>query len=1245
MPRTKCYNVVSLLAFCAAFARLAAAAVPDRIIGPIDVTQIRTVAGNSDRLALPQFDRGAVDPAMPMNYMMLVVQPSAAQQAELNQLLADQQNPSSPLYRQWLTPEDFGNRFGLSPSDHSKVVAWLTSQGFTVNQSGRARNWIAFSGTAGQVSRALHTGIHRFQVNGETHYANTADPSVPEALAGVIGGFIGLSDFHPRPLIGQVSPEYNSGGSHYLAPQDWATIYDVSPLYSAGFNGAGQTIAVVGESDVPVTDIRSFRTRFGLPANDPKMVLYGGADPGTNSTQIEGDLDLEWAGAIAPNATIYYIYGADAFTAMVYAIDLNTAPVITVSYGGCEIGWRLSYWRAIAQQANAQGITILNSSGDSGAAGCDPQDYLPYAAAGRMVDFPAVLPEVTGVGGTQFVEGTGTYWATVNSANYGSALSYIPEAAWNESSASGLLASGGGASVLYAKPVWQTGPGVPNDNARDVPDVAFSAAGHDGYFVTYNGASYIVSGTSASSPSMAGLVAVLNQYQVSKGVQAQAGLGNINPQLYRLAQTAPTAFHDVTAGNNVVNCAQGSPDCLTGSFGYPTGAGYDMATGLGSVDAYNLVTQWNTQTAPVNVSLYLNTVKTTLNDTVGMTATVTAAAPGAATPTGTVAFSVNGIALGTSTLRTVSGQQEADLFFPAYLIGGSGTYTLVAQYSGNTAFSGGGVTRSIQITLPTAAAAIVSSGPDTVWPAAPDAQGLSWSTTLSLREAAGISALVTGFSIDGAAQPLAQYFPSPAVPASSTVTTTVVQRNLATPSTHTFGFTGTDVNGNTWSRQITVNYLALPPGSVSIVTATPLVVARNPDADPSCQWSIQLNVDEAGGNVGLEETNLIVGGVDWSSRITALFGTPRLAPWAGLQGTICLGGAVATPASETIQLITSGLTQELTVSLVDPAANPTELSVTPASATMISASGSAPPLAVFAIDPGDPKATWTASVFPANRTTAWLGASQFSGTGPTQVALTASGVGFEPGVYRATLAIQSANAVPQSVSIPIMFVLGDDSSGAGIAGIANPAAYSASVSPGMVVAVYGANLANTTDSATASPLQYSLDGVTAAVNGIAAPVVYVSPTQINIQIPYEAGAGPAVLGIDNNGQITGFQFAIAASAPGIYADAGGNLSPTPTVAQGGTTTLYVNGAGDVAGLIRTGYAPPSSTAANYTPLLPVSVTVGGAPAFLQSVGLMPNQFGVTQVKFTLPASVAAGVQPVVVTVGGVSSPPVNVTVQ
>jgi uncharacterized protein (TIGR03437 family) len=300
--------------------------------------------------------------------------------------------------------------------------------------------------------------------------------------------------------------------------------------------------------------------------------------------------------------------------------------------------------------------------------------------------------------------------------------------------------------------------------------------------------------------------------------------------------------------------------------------------------------------------------------------------------------------------------------------------------------------------------------------------------------------------------------------------------------------------------------------------------------------------------------------------------------------------------------------------------------------------------ATLAIDLADPTATWTASVFPANRTTAWLGASQFSGTGSAQVALTANGAGFEPGAYRANLVIQSSSAVPQTVNVPIMFVLGSNPSGAAVTIIASPATYSAVVSPGMVIAVFGANLANTTDTATGNSLPYSLDGVTAAVNGIATPVAYVSPTQVNIQIPYEAGAGPAVLGINNNGQIAGFQFPISSAAPGIFADASGNLSPTPIVAQGGTMSLQMVGAGQVSNSIPTGYAPTTS-ASTYKPLLPVSVTVGGVPAFIQSMGLAPNQFGVTQVTFTLPTSVAPGVQQVVATVGGVSSPAVNITVK
>jgi uncharacterized protein (TIGR03437 family) len=471
---------------------------------------------------------------------------------------------------------------------------------------------------------------------------------------------------------------------------------------------------------------------------------------------------------------------------------------------------------------------------------------------------------------------------------------------------------------------------------------------------------------------------------------------------------------------------------------------------------------------------------------------------------------------------------------------------------------------------------------------------------------------------------------------------TIVFRNLATPVTRTFGFTGVDAGGHTWSRQIAVNYLALPPDSGPVVSATPLIVAQNPAADPSCQWSVQLNIDEAGGNAGLVESGLMVGGVDWSSRIPAIFGTERLASWNGLLGTLCLGDIVP-PATETIQIETSGLTQEVVVSLAGPAANPTRLSTAPASVAMVAASASQPAQATLALNLADTTAPWTLSVFPANRTTAWLGVSQFSGTGPAQLDLTASGAGFKPGAYRATLVIQSASAVPQSIAVPIMFVLGGNTSGVSIDGVANPATYSTAASPGMVVAIFGTGLASATSTASGTPLPYSLGGVSAAVNGIAAPLAYVSPTQVDIQIPYEVGAGPAVLGIDNNGEIAGFQFQISASAPGIFADAAGYLVSTPAVPAGGTATLLLAGAGEVSNLMRTAYSPSSAT--SNSPLLPLSVTVGGEPVFLQTVGLAPLQFGVTQVKFTLPASVPAGVQPVVVTVGGVSSPPVNVTVQ
>jgi uncharacterized protein (TIGR03437 family) len=1235
---TRLWTAVLCLTFLSLLSSFANAAPPDRITRPVDPARTQTIPGHLRSAAQPQFDAGPADPAMVIEDMVVLIKPSAAEQTDLERMLVDQQNPASPLFRQWLTPQQFGERFGLSASDEAKLTRWLTSAGFTVMRHSRARNWIAFRGTAGQVAQSLGTPIHRFQVNGQVHFANTRDPAVPEALSDVVGGFLGLNDFHLQPFVRVVpDPDFNSGASHFLAPADYATIYDIVPLYSAGIDGTGQSIAVVGESEVNLSDIDAFRSRYGLPANDPKLIPYTGTSPGFNGAELEGDLDLEWAGAIAPGAAIYYVYGPDAIEAIVAAVEMNVAPVISVSYGDCEVDFAAPFYRSIAQQANAQGITILNAAGDSGAAGCDSQGAEPFATRGEMVDFPAVLPEVTGVGGTEFVEGSGSYWGS-NSTNLGSALSYIPESAWNETSGAGLAAGGGGASLFYAQPGWQAAPGVPPDSARHVPDVALSAALHDGYVITYEGLNVAVGGTSAPTPSLAGVIALLNHYQISQGFQSQSGMGNINPQLYRMFQSVPAAFHDVTVGNNVIPCAQGSPDCATGSFGYAAATGYDMATGLGSIDANLLVTQWNTQKAGVTVVLEAE-AQATVNDMVTATVTVFGRPGGpGGNPTGPVSFSIGGFALGSGTL---SSDGTAIVKFPLYQLG-VGTFTLAAVYSGDSVFSGASATTQIQVTLPANGSAIVISGPNTVFAEPPDAAGLSWQTNIRLSETAGVPALITGFSIDGATQPLASYFPSTAIPANGTVQAAVVFRNLATPVTRTFAITGTDAAGKSWTRQLSVVYYPEPTYVDFNLTATPLEVTQNPAADPSCQWAAQIHVDEAGGYES-SVTGLLAGSTDLSSQIASVFGTTRLEAWGSLAGTICFGGIIP-PASSYIEVnLASGVAQEVLVEFNGPPAAPAMLSATPNIINLASAAGQ-PAQASLSLAISDAIQQWTAAVYPANRTTGWLSVSQLSGTGPAMIALTASGAGFEPGVYQATIVIASQNAQPQQIAVPVMFVLGGSSSGTVVTGVANAASQQTTASAGTVLEITGSNLANTTVTPTGSPLPYSVGGVSSTVNGVAAPIIFVSPSLVKIQVPYEAGAGSGVVGINNNGQIAGFPLQIAAAAPGIFADTNGNLTPQGSVPQGAGTALTATGVGDVSPALRTGFAAPPLTDLVVTPVLPVAVTVGGSPALLQSVNMMPGSEGIAAVSFLVPASVPVGTQPVVLTVGGVSSPPVNVMV-
>ena len=582
-----------------------AVAQPNRITSPIDNSRTVLVGGRTTRLANSSNDAGRVESGFPLAGITLTLARSSAQQADLDQLLLSQQNPASPLFHQWLTPEQFADRFGASPSDLAQIQGWLGAQGFTLDYTARSRSYVSFSGTAQQVQSAFHTEIHRYSVGGKMHYANAGDPSIPEALAGLVAVVRGLDDFHPRPLVREALPQLSDGpGRYILAPADFAAIYDVTPLYSQGIDGTGQKIAVAGQTAISTGDITLFRNKFGLGAANLETVLVPNnpTNSGNARDEVEADLDIEWSGAVAPKATIVYVYAEDAWDAATYAIDQKSAPVLSFSFGyDCELYnlLALTNWRATVQQANAEGITMLVASGDIGAAGCEFLDtpYPVIAQSGLGVAEPASIPEVTAMGGSEFNEGKDSsfYWDSD-----GSAEGYIPEKAWNDTVSGGpFYATGGGASIYFAQPAWQTGPGVPNDGWRHLPDLAFPASnGHDPVFIYTSGVAALVGGTSCAAPMMAGVMALLNQYLAQK----EPGLGNINPTLYRMAQTTPMAFNDISVGDNKVPCADGSPDCVNGSLGWAAGPGYDSATGLGSLDVYNFVKQWSSA-APANASV------------------------------------------------------------------------------------------------------------------------------------------------------------------------------------------------------------------------------------------------------------------------------------------------------------------------------------------------------------------------------------------------------------------------------------------------------------------------------------------------------------------------------------------------------------------------------------------------------------------------------------------------------------------
>jgi pseudomonalisin len=661
----------------------------DRITNYVDDEQRITLSGNRHPLAIAQNDTGKVAPDFRMDRMVLTLLPDATQENALAQLLDAQQKPESPYYHRWLTPEQYGESFGVSETDSEQVTEWLEAHGMDVEEITGGRRAIVFSGTAAQVEGAFHTQIHTYNVGGEIHHANASEPQIPAAFAGVVGGVVSLHDFRAQPMNdGSRLPitEFTSGSYYYLAPTDFATIYDLAPAYQQAITGSGQSIAIVARSNINISDVRQFRSSFGLPANDPQIIVNG-TDPGiwSSGEETEADLDVEWSGAVAKSAAIKFVVSKSTnstdgtYLSAQYIVTHNVAPVMSMSFGLCEAQLGSSgnaFISGLWQQAAAEGITVFVSSGDSGAADCDLASS-SKATHGRAVNGLCSTPYNICVGGSEFNDTAhpSLYWSSKNAAGtQASALSYIPEVTWNESAGGGLWASAGGVSGIYSKPSWQSGTGVPADGKRDVPDVALTAAGHDGYLIYQNGGLYVVGGTSAATPSFAGVMAMVVQSEAARQ-------GNANTIFYTLATKqragGASVFHDITSGNNSV----------PGQTGFSAGVGYDQTTGLGSVDASVLVSHWNDATSSPAFRVTPSSSSVALKAGSNISITLTVAVSGGFNAP--VVFSVTGLPSGvTSTFApstiAAPGSGTSTLRFNAASSVSAGTYSVTV-----TATSGG----------------------------------------------------------------------------------------------------------------------------------------------------------------------------------------------------------------------------------------------------------------------------------------------------------------------------------------------------------------------------------------------------------------------------------------------------------------------------------------------------------------------------------------------------------------------------
>ena len=572
------FILMTAIALILAVARPAAAGDPATILEGNHPDEAAEIAGEA-----------AASPSQPLAMHLTM---ALRNRAELTRLLADQQNPASPEYDRWLTPDQFTGRFGPTDADLARVARWLTKKGFTVKSADASTREISFTGTVAQAENAFAVKIAA-TADGVL-YSDTTDPAVPAGLAPLIESIHGLDNLlHSKPAVHRVPKRDSSAGSPdaivndvgpALGPADIYTFYDETPLLNGGTDGNNPgCIAVVEDSNIDMPAADAFNTQFGLPALSAanfNIVLVDNTDPGQNTDEGETMVDVNYSHTLAPGSNIRIYLGdpnntssSPILDAIHQAVTEKNSPcsAISISFGFC--GGSKGFYKTqngFFEQAASQGQAVFVATGDAGAAGLQLNKRTLSCVPGttRSVNELAASPYVTAIGGTEFTPDF------VNGNDVGS----VSETVWNDSDGAG----GGGESMVFKKPTFQAGL-IPQDKKRDVPDVSFAASPQSpGFFFggrdpnsNAPAVECCIGGTSIGTPAWAGISQLISQ---EKGTP----VGNLNSRIYQLgaeANAATTGIRDVTSGNNSFN----------GVGGFSAGPGYDKVSGWGTVDIGSFV--------------------------------------------------------------------------------------------------------------------------------------------------------------------------------------------------------------------------------------------------------------------------------------------------------------------------------------------------------------------------------------------------------------------------------------------------------------------------------------------------------------------------------------------------------------------------------------------------------------------------------------------------------------------------------